>query len=258
VRRKKTLLGIIAIGALLLLALALLKQTQPAYGGKSLSEWLQVYEYRPDLDHLKAAEAIRGIGTNGIPLLLRWLSGMPTSWKFDMLMFSFRTPEPIRSWLRKPEENAEETRRKAVIGFEVLGTNALPYLLSTLTNQSNPPKVRAQAPIAIACMGTNASMADAALMNYLNDQPQVAGACAYALGRVTKRPELAVPAITSLLTNTDREVRWMAIRGLCALGTNASAAVSVLERAVSDPEKGVRSMAAYALRKIAPERFPSP
>src|SRR6266480_1197120 len=69
-----------------LLVCGLFREREPEYGGKRLSEWVQVlgaHAANGGDAHL-ADEAIRHIGTNALPYLLKWLSYETPNWKFKL------------------------------------------------------------------------------------------------------------------------------------------------------------------------------
>src|SRR5215510_5412200 len=107
--RKARVIAISLGGALALLIaiLALSRDKEPRYQGRSLSQWLRVYEkspgplrvyetssgppiYFPDTrllqggqlpDQAEAVNAVRQIGTNAIPWVIRWMRQERSPWK---------------------------------------------------------------------------------------------------------------------------------------------------------------------------------
>lgn len=68
------------------LAIYLRRPKEPGYQGKTLTKWLQKYEAdRTESGQAACARAINAIGTNGIPTLLKLLtgSGLPGSAKLQ-------------------------------------------------------------------------------------------------------------------------------------------------------------------------------
>src|SRR5438045_3525167 len=64
---------IVSAAALIVAAIAAVAfwpgEKEPEYHGKKLSEWLALEREQPR----ESAEAVRAIGTNAIPFLLRWI-----------------------------------------------------------------------------------------------------------------------------------------------------------------------------------------
>src|SRR6266550_2105761 len=73
-------------------------EREPEYQGRKLSEWLAMYgddEGRgPEWVERngRAVEAIRRIGTNGLPWLMRWAFYEPSEWKTKSLSLLEKMP----------------------------------------------------------------------------------------------------------------------------------------------------------------------
>jgi HEAT repeat protein len=78
-------------------------------------------------------------------------------------------------------------------------------------------------------------------------------AAVVALWRVNTEPQLVVPALASLLTDTNSLVRFSAANGIHHFGTNALSAVPALTLLLSDPVSDVRGAATTALMEIDPK-----
>src|SRR5437762_2441235 len=77
-RRKYGLLlgvALVAVGVVVVLS----RSGEPAYGGRRLSEWVDGYATR--YPNSESDEAIRQIGTNAIPYLLKWIQYETPGWK---------------------------------------------------------------------------------------------------------------------------------------------------------------------------------
>jgi len=82
------LLLLAAVAALVIVGWLLsgvFRAREPEYGGKRLSEWVLMLP--PDADpfgQTKAEVALRSIGTNAVPHLLRWIDYEPASWRLKL------------------------------------------------------------------------------------------------------------------------------------------------------------------------------
>jgi hypothetical protein len=56
-------------------------EREPEYNGKKLSEWLQICTRPSDDRWLQAEDAVRHIGTNGLPWLIKWMEYESPKWK---------------------------------------------------------------------------------------------------------------------------------------------------------------------------------
>src|SRR5262249_41060104 len=85
---------VIVLGILTWLLLHAPSVREPAYHGKTLSQWLSIWDpskSKPTMSHLVAQDsidcenAIRAMGTNSIPFLLQWLQATDSGWKQQFL-----------------------------------------------------------------------------------------------------------------------------------------------------------------------------
>jgi tetratricopeptide (TPR) repeat protein len=109
------------------------KPQEPSYEGESLSDWLtraveNGISYRPEAPHLaQCREAIRAIGTNAIPPLIRILRAKDSPVKMAVISVAER-----QSYVKIPLHSVEEQKERALAGFYLLGdlaTNAVPALI---------------------------------------------------------------------------------------------------------------------------------
>src|SRR5437016_5420191 len=130
------------------------REREPEYNGKSLTEWLLLYERSPGAESdprsyydpaaLQAAEhAVRQIGTNALPWLLKWIQCEPSStgWRdklavvIDKLPGGLNDTSFVSSALRDRSDLREAVAFEA---FRILGTNACSMApeLTRLMNES--------------------------------------------------------------------------------------------------------------------------
>ncbi len=243
---------------------------QPIYSGKYLSKWLDdVENEKPNEANEQAREAIRQIGTNALPFLLKEISDPGEIWnKVGSTNLYYKSQE------------AAKRRFNISIGFKILGPiakPAVPALIDLLNNGNNPEsaaealtKIDSQiAVIALTNALTNKSMdrriaaagslifvrsnADIAvphLIQCLNYQPYEKCVMEATLGEIHARPDIAVPALTEALNDKDLQVRVESVRALGEFGNAATSAVSALEQATNDSNRILRVEAAEALKQI--------
>jgi len=123
------------------------RQREPEYKGRKLSEWLLMAAAAHGGDHprwvhtsewvTQTTEAVRHIGTNGLPFLVEWIDYRPSGWKYKAehvcrgLPKWARRRQPIRGFLDNIES---EDERRYVLGlmaaeaFGVLGKDGVPYI----------------------------------------------------------------------------------------------------------------------------------
>ena len=101
-------------------------EREPVYNGKSLSEWLWLHikaSGSTNVAEMEASsEAIRQIGTNALPWMMRWISSYEPG-KLRLLAAKFRRPFNLiyfsAGW---------RSRNNALRGFRILGSVARPVV----------------------------------------------------------------------------------------------------------------------------------
>src|SRR6266487_2638971 len=279
--RAFALVGLLAVSAAVAGFFAA-RAREPVYQGKRLSEWLQALDKNTFTkeSRAQATEAVRRIGTNGIPFLEKMLRSDP--WlRQKLIEFSDK-----QSVIRLHLTTAEERRRLTLEGIKALGPLARPLipklieilkddsplqaksiafvglarigpdavlpLTPILTNAS--PHRRSAAVISLAMLSTNAQAAVPALVERLESDKdnRVRAAAAKALGHILSEPEVAVPALVKQLSDADPIIRAQAALALRKFGRQAQAAVPALVKTMKDENLNIRSVAAAALKEIDP------
>ena len=286
----------------LTLALALLiflrYNPEPSCRGRPFSQWCALQaelaqKAGSEAQSREAIDAIRQIGTNGLPILIRSLRDNPFSQKLrgiaDRLPGGFSQNRLLRLALA-----ADRVAPTPV--FQILGLQASPAVpeLTALLLATNRPDVASEAaacltaigpagvPALVAALqdprqpccrfaafefssadpaifGTNATLAVPALAQIAVDtNSELARLAIRALGRINRQPQITVPALIVALHSTDNMVRYDAARSLMWVGSPAQAAVPALLQCFNDPDWGVRSITTNALLSIAPQALEIP
>ena len=132
----KSALVVVVVGSLLAWAWMPSRPEEPFYQGKRLSEWLNYFvSHGPNTEEVKMAQsALRKIGTNGIPSLLRMIQ-TPDSTFRTMLKALIQK----QSFFGSAFADAEDIRYMALFGFRLLGEDAkgaVPELLTVVKRES--------------------------------------------------------------------------------------------------------------------------
>lgn len=193
--------ALICVGGAIAFIVVGFRNNEPRYEGKTLSQWLALYVAHANDSQGEHAElAVRAIGTNALPFLLEWVRDeQPSKWK-ELLVVTlerlprFIQPQAFRDWqIRQTSASARADR--SIVGFELLGPNA---------DAAIPELAR----VANAANGANA--------------PRVAVDALVGIGPA------ALPAVMSVVTNTNSMARFYAITSLRAFGSNATPAIPIL------------------------------
>jgi hypothetical protein len=300
---------------------------EPAYQGKTLGEWINTYnsplnpftydlfpkpypaaEFYPrylpigernrkeaeELERIRqvAAEAVRQIGTNGVPTLLHWLDYDMPSWKRKLAMFRDKLPRGFQGgqlmnwWLIAGDQYRID---RALLGFYLLGSNAvtavpeltrrmstrtsqsalwainvlanvgnegLPPLLAALanTNAPNRPHIaRFMDSQLFLNLGTNARPAVQILASCVSDgDSAVAYWSVVTLGTRAIEPDICVPALIHCLSDPRPTFRGKSADSLSRFAAAALPAVPMLVAHLTDPDPYVRLSVTNALQTISP------
>ncbi|MDB6058214.1 MAG: domain containing protein [Verrucomicrobiales bacterium] len=141
--RKILLLSACGLIAVVAVCFFCLREKEPSYHGRKLSEWLDrtvlistniAYS---SYDVNEAIDAIGAIGTNAAPLFVKWLVAK------DSAPIRFLSRHRTIPGADRLVELAERDSRRGWICLSVLGTKALPYLRTQV--DSADPNIRANA-----------------------------------------------------------------------------------------------------------------
>jgi HEAT repeat protein len=269
---------------------------EPVYEGKKLSAWLEdmqpvifyaytVYPNAGGVAGERAENAIREIGTNGIPRLLREIHTKELPWKKLLVRLAAK-----QSHFKVAFRTAAARRGRAAAAFQALGPAAdaaIPALVALLDDRESAAEIgfvltqrgpKVVLPVTQALANGNAAVrfnevgfmerhlgwfSDSeltvpALVNCLKDSSSaVRERTAHCLGLMSKNPTLVVPALTHTLADNNASVRATAAWALCEFGKQAESAIPALSKSLGDKDKGVRDCARYALERIRPEAVSS-
>jgi len=220
---------LISVGCALIATAALFSvlfqdDREPSYQGRPLSEWVTEYENNllPTTHEPPAADAVRHIGTNAIPVLMEWISYNRPGLVIKAENFLGATARRlgVSPKYYRPTIRREQWTWRAIEAFALLGTNAAPAIPD------------------LTALATNPAHPDAA---------------ASAIGALNEIGPPGTSALLSMLTNPASPYRPVIIaafsRNLAAAPTSTQALLACLR----DPDPTVRSQATNALLKIAPE-----
>ncbi len=138
--------------------------------------------------------------------------------------------------------------------FEIIrriGPPAIPLLVDLLRDER--VSIRRSAVDCLIDVAPDTEWVQPALRRALRDEDsEVAGDAARALGALGKRASPSVRALVETLSHEDAYVRVYAAEALASIGPKAGAATRDLARALGDPIPGVRWAAGEALASIGP------
>ena len=267
----------IAVAALLVAVMIPLfvgsRVLDPRYQNKPLSAWLKDLGGGNRERQTRAEEAIRKIGTNALPMLLKELRAQdPLGWRVWHRIW------PQKAYAAAADRCIAADRALQVLGPETeavlpdllqiaadpqcgdhrprgalaaMGPRAVRPMICALTNSNE--RVRSCAALVLTRIGPSARDAAPALLRSLTDpDARVRAHAAGALGRIEADPKIAVPVLVERLSDSDSYVRLCAAMSLGDFGERATSAVPALQRLESDRSVEVRQQGLEAVRRIEP------
>lgn len=301
-KRKRAAIAVIVVVAAAGVIAYLARENELVYQGRSLSAWFRLWadssraEDATEREHQaeEAAHAIRQIGTNAIPTLLRWLSYEPPRTQSGASWLAHKVPAPLFDRIVGPLLfGPGERAGSATSIFVILGQRASPAVpdLTVMLQATNKPFMTRNAAWCLAAIGdeglpaltaalanpqlsgcrdaayvlgingpfkfgTNVVSAVPLLARCASDKdPELAAAAVKALGRIGQAPGIALPAITNALLSPSSGTRREAIHALSRFAGEKGRVVPALLPALTDTNLFVRFAASNLLQQLAPEEL---
>lgn len=227
---------------------------EPVYQGRQFSEWLdQYYESRVAQNRAnqdQAESALRSIGTNALPPLLRMVAGKDSALKRKLLALLAK-----QSFVSLRIRDGDYYHSRASFGFAALGPIAKPAVPELILLLSDTDRgVQAAAANALAGIGPEAEDAVPSLLRCLDDRNNgiLQIETMMALGSIHKKPEIVVPVLIEYLDGPRKEWNFMAfaLPALGWYGEEAKAAIPTIKQYLDDPNGNIKSEANNALWRI--------
>jgi hypothetical protein len=219
--------------AVAMLIVGLLYETrwrEPAYQGRSLSEWLVMLDHAQPEDQLKVIAAVRHMGPRALPWLFDLLHARDSPDRQKVADF----PNEYTAFSLRPVEPAERLRHRAIPALAALLDQRPNLIVEQLAQELLQTNSSGDVASLLAIAGTD-GLAHV-LQALTNPAPEVRSSAAMAL---------SVPAQVLLQTN----LAALRILGACGItqdalrmSTNAFsvAAIPALQRCLADPDPSVR------------------
>lgn len=207
---------------------------EPTYKGKPLSYWLAGYDRSsgppstngpPLPDWQDANKAVKAIGTNAVPILMRKLRQNDSKLK-TAVMDLLRKQRLIK--LNLPPQFSNFTAARAFSALGPLASNAVPELVA-MFDSDRSPFAQQVVPQILSEIGPGAAPAIPMLLRgTTHTNVIVRNNSVYALGRIGTEATLVVPALIQCLVDPDALIRAQAANALGNLGKDAESAVPAL------------------------------
>ncbi len=224
--RKRTICLVLVVLAMAgLLVVVCRREREPEYGGKRLSHWVRqlgLLGAKGRSEAYPAEEAIRHIGTNSLPYLVKWLRYEPPGWEFKLYGIV------DKNFKKNPDD--------------------------LFIRWDRPTALAIGADQALRILGPQAEPAIADLSQMLHEQKSVRSAMS-AAATLQQMGAAGWPPLLAAFTNQQatRRVKLILTHTMGDYGTNARATVPVLMQLLQDADPRVRFEASNALQKIDPK-----
>lgn len=208
--------------------------SEPEFHGVALNEWLdRSYDFCTGEDEVprygEAATAVRGIGTNAIPIILQMMN------ERDSRLRSFIANHAPK---RLHFNDADYDRMAGAYGFIALGAQSKPAVPALIKLADDPdPEMRYGAVVALGYLDCAPEQIVPALVKHLDDT-RVLGEAAEGLGRLGQEPRIAIPALIRHIghspTGSDNSyyVAW----ALACFGSQAKPAIPALLKRLQEDQ----------------------
>ena len=227
---------VVAVAGALLLFFAI-RSDEPTHGGRRLSHWLGRLWHSDDKVRLEAEVAIRLMGTNAVPHLIRMLPERDSAWRIEFSQ-NWDRARPFLVRLRSP---------LAAHALGIIGPSAkdaVPFLIQNMTNHPGSSSSPSPYLMAIGDIGT-ASIRP--LMQLLSHPDPYLQTCAgWALCSFGTNLVPVVPELITILNSPNAETRSKAT-DILGYVSGDSGAISALIRCLDDGDEMVRTTAAQSL-----------
>ena len=238
---------------------------EPVYLGKPLSLWLRVYapsssSGRGSREWSQADDALRHMGTNGIPILLNMLREQDSKITIRLVTLAQKQHFIKIHFAPAAERNAAASKAFIALGDKAKG--AVPALMK-MYNENISADSQVAIEDAFAWIGPPAQPAIPLLLQAgTNSNARARASALWALGEIHADPQVCVPELIQALNDTNDWARLSAAHALGMFGIDALSAVQSLSQ-LTNMSIGSKSLLANkyqvvlearnALRKIQPQ-----
>jgi hypothetical protein len=204
---------------------------QPVYRGKALEVWLRTYAPRSPYQlgspkWKETDDAVRQMGTNCIPTLVRMIRARDSSLKVALVALAQRQHVIKVRFVPAAERNIEASR--AFVALGEAGSDAVPLLMEAYEKNVTQQSRYAIAD-ALAWIGPSAKAAvPLLLVAATNSDTRLRANALWALGDIHSQPELCVPVLIRALGDSKGQARLCAAHALGGFGADARPAIQRL------------------------------
>jgi hypothetical protein len=222
------------------------RSNEPTRDGRPLSYWLERLWHSDERVQLEAEGAIRSMGTNAVPHLIRMLPEREASWKQK---YNYRIQGLFgNDWYRARRFFLGGRSHLAARGLRAIGPaakQAVPFLIQNMTNYPLSASAASEYQYALVFIGADSVFPLTQALSHPDEALRTFAWGALSLCDNTNLM-LAVPELTELAKSKDEETRAESIRVLGLISDDVRA-TSALVEFLKDSSDAVRHWAAQGL-----------
>jgi hypothetical protein len=213
------LFAVVLVAVVLVAVIGRSRDREPEYGGKRLSEW--VGRYLSSSDSHECDDAIRRIGTNALPWLMKWISYDPPRWKTKI----YASANSIISSLNSDWSIIDEKERRSFgvfLAFDALGSQAkpaIPELTRRLNNGNAVGHAQAAASL-LSAIGNDGLLPLLQVVTNRERPSLIRNMALLYIGFATNTP-ITMPILSNLLEDPEPYVRDAATKALSDMEARA-------------------------------------
>ena len=223
--------------------------------GKRISAWVKE-SLRTDT-YYNYTELFKTNGADVTPYLIPALRTQDSRLNSVWVGLWAKLPARMQGWFDSPIV-ARDRRMRAVVLLREMGPpgkEAVPALIERLSDTDG--HIRLHSAIALGGIGPAASNAVPALLPFLKDRAYTVRVyTAEAIWQITGQVEPSLGVLETDIQDQKASFRWSAAVFLGDMGAAARPAIPLLEAAVTNGDKDVRSLSIQSLAEISPDTVP--
>ncbi len=246
-RRRRIGIALVACVAVGIVCFFTLRSSEPEYGGKPLSRWVeQLYTNYPRVD-AEARDALRAMGGQpAVRYLARIVDHAPSAWRLRLASMTGDIPFINRLFGVATFDRLFAAKVLAEIG--PMAKSAIPVLERATKDADRSLSVAARA----ALIRIRGESIDSHVAIYRQLDTASAAQTVFLLMELGPYARPALPAILEGMQSTNHRVRYLASKALPMIGYESPEYVPPLQRLLSDPNELVRWQAMDSLAHFGP------
>jgi hypothetical protein len=250
-RRPKIILVFLALVIVVGCIFFALKGTEPSYHGKRLTHWLRdLDDGIPPEQRERAEQAVASIGVKALPILDRMLNAKEsTAERITQRIYSFPFVDPTNFTFSVT--SAREKHQRALRGYGVLGSRAIPSLVRALNHDEG--WIRDSAASCLGELGGRAVDAVPALIRSVERRRDMS--VVRALGKVGSTAKEAVPALTEAMRDGDLHYRVCVADALVRIDPRLKETNPALSEVLTEGENLARRQGIRATPEVLTKKF---